>query len=455
MISNDSSNSSSSNSLDFELDDSWVVVTKQTPAASAVNESPISKKCIKILFEIGAELKSEIEGNDEGSSSLSGQALTCVKKQLPTSKTVGKQIGKYLGQPIATKMINTAWYTAFPKAEPTVFGNIVNAISWMGKGAVELAVGPKMSIPLTMASTFLGGIGTQLVVGAATKALTGGSTEKATLNELSNVSMLYQFDKESGVYFDSQNQPINEKDVSYLNKHMRQYQFIVDVLEAANRGEIETLISEGMEGIPTEGKALEKYKQRIVKLTDHLTRTYPNKKKIEEGLKEIGKYYKAEVITSPVHQAKMTEITENMDQIKVLLNMPADPSSMYFDEATCTLQPAGNFLSGWWYGTQSQSSDSLAENVSEKLKTTIISNLTGICNELLDITLSTGEANDLRSQLDEIEKLMVDFSEGIEKLPYEENKKLITSSRDLSDDMKTRIIHIRTQIGNQLESKDK
>lgn len=420
------------------------------------NDIPLSEECRELLLARGDKLCKQIS-HGKDCSGLTSRFLSFMVEKSPKASTMGKGAGTYWGitnGPVLIKEgMDAIWSRAFPKADPTALGKVLNALSSVGKNVTKTFVTPQINPALIAASGLVGYYGLPLlfsfVIGTC-KWAGGIEDEVKTLDGVPDESNVLRFDEEKLCYFNYRNEPLKKRDIKILAERMREYQLICELL-SANRGDVAKMITEGLEGLPLEGEAAAASQKKIKSLIKNLTSTYAKEEKIKAGLEEAGKYYNnKKSLYSPFNQVKIKTTLENLDGIKDLLEIPADASSMYFDEATHVLQPAQGFTS-WWYR---QSSDHLSEKISVDLTQAVTEKLSMALKALFsDTQLGHFEANNLRTKLDEIEQSMVKFVEGIEiSNSWEENEKLITASYDFCGDLNKAIKHLREQI-DELEHK--
>lgn len=411
---------------------------------------PLSDECKKVLLRRGDKLFKLISGGSDKCTGVTQKLLTFMAKKAPRAKTVGRAggaaVGMTFGPQLTTTLFDVIWYKAFPKVDPTWCGTVVNGLSYAGKTMTEVFTAPKINPALIAVSGLAGSIALPILFSIAMKAckLACSHGEKSALPGFIDESNLLRFDEETQTYYNAGNEPLSKRDIKILGERIREYQFICELL-TAKRDDVAAMVDEGFLGVPVEGeKDFESHSKKIKSLVKNLTSTCVKKEKVMEGLKEAGKFYtNKKSVYSPVNQVRIKTALDNFDEIKDLLALPADTNAMYFDEATHTFQAANGYVSGWW----KQSSDVLAEKVSTDFTLAVAEKL-NLAFSALDSETRLGhfEAQDLKTKLDEIEQTMADFIEGIEKLPYEENERLITSSREICDGLIYTIKNIRAQI---------
>lgn len=415
-----------------------------------LNDIPLSDENIEILLRRGDELFGKLSKCPSQGITLT--LLKFMQDLSPTAKTTGKAVGGAAGitygPQLANQAISALWDIAFPKAQPTWLGSAWNAMVSFGKGVSQVAVTPQINPTMVALCGFTGSIALPVIfsstIGICKWASGLGKDTTPTLDSLADINKTLRFDETTKTYYNVKNEPLTPGDVELRANRMREYQLICELLQA-KRKDVPSLILDHLEGIRENKIAI--CNKKCKTLIKQLKNTEGVEQKILDCLQVVGKYY-SNINSQLISQPNVKKSIEFLVDLQGLFKIPANAKAITFDKKTGTFCESPSKISNLWHG---QSSVDLSSHIKNNLTTEIAKRFTLLIEEIhSESTLSHFDAKALNSQLDNLEKEMVNFLDSIEStsknFPKKEGAHLNSTACTVCDDLYNSMKAVRKMI---------
>lgn len=426
-----------------------------------LNEIPLSGKVLDLLLKRGDQIFAELS-ETKNCKGITAELLNVAMKNSPNASSAGKflckRVGTTFGAPVVNGIISTIWDAMMPKSKAK--SSWLDLASDLGKGTAQVAFTSKVAPYVTAASGAVGGVALPVVYAAAvgTYKWATGANEKVipTLENLSKVDQHIHYDETTKTYYNSENEPLTSRDINKRAKLMREYQLICDLL-LINRGDVESRIKDGLDGLPKnqdKSKDCNKKISKLIKCLRDTEITSSDKKDIKKGLKIAAKFCTVKGPVLGIQQENVQKASESLSKIQELLSAPSEAKGLNYDVVTGKLVANHGGISGWWYG---QSATDLSKMIKDKMADKVAKEFaTLIDNVSSKKTLNRLEARLLNDKINDLRSGMHTFFDNVEvasKNYSDADGKLINAAiLNLCDDIDKNLLVVQTIVAERAEA---